>query len=61
MSPVIIQLSLPYNNTNCTAVMYSTPRAQTVAPVFVATFPNISHYRRDFQIFWYRESQLLLL
>ena len=61
MAPVTNQHSLLYNNIDCTAAMYRTPCDRNVAPVFDKTFPTISHRCCDFQRFWYRAVQLLLL
>ena len=61
MAPCTTQLSLPYNNTDCTTALYRIPHAHTIDPVFDTTFSTISQCLRDFQRFWYRSTQSLLL
>ena len=43
ISPVITQLSLPYNSTDSATAFYIAPQAHTVAPVISSTLATMPH------------------
>ena len=57
ISPITTQLSLPYNNTNCTTALHRIPRSHTIAPVFNTTLPTISAPSKGF-FYWTSQSML---
>ena len=61
IAPVITQLSLLYNNTNCKTALYRISLSYTIALVFDITFPTTTHRLRVFRKLCYRSSWLLFL
>ena len=43
ISPITIQLFLPYNSTDCSTALYIAPRDRTIAPVFSIPLATIPH------------------